>query len=699
MPQETTSIAAPAQTAESTAPTVEQAPALDNVESPALTPLPAPAADEPVAPTDEELSSKTAEPDPDWTPTENPKATIVPGQMRSDREEVPAPFTKEDADKAEVAEARLRMSRNATACQIYWPSWYNVCGEIKAKYDSLGGPGSFLSYPSSGNIVNPGNTGERVTFLNGPIYWSQASGAHPVVNSFLNRWGNHQYEAGWLKYPTTDEIVLPDGGRRQEFQQGAIYVAFQNAIGSAIQNGPLRDKYNSVGGLTPGSSFLGYITEDHKRSLPNSQGQMARFQNGVIYWHPSHGAHPVTLPILDLWASEGYEQGIHGYPTGDQADTGPGTFEQNFQNGKISWPPLEEVAGRTEYEVTMQETLAEGMPTSRDLIPIYDDDNPGSQARRADIPGQPSVCIESGMKNIERTISCANYDGKVTRYETVNGRRYETGHVLYKAANWSIFTAATNFGNQNIPSWKLGTRIEATYAQGSMLAKPTDFILSTGCESSQLCETTGGGNGDTHKLQVGDITEVTWDQKLVDSAAGARGEVYQMRGLIGAKMLHGPATPWSAEFDDLEGRCDTMNVGAACVNNKAFAGVLFSPLTNPTIKTVSEHVFDAQTDLPGNPGAFPNSPLTRLTDETTIDANRNTACPNPPGAPFSCDEYPMASTYQGASLSSNYSTRTVLKSANDSQGGKMSAAYNMMRLLDGDAFFVMAQREDGTFSW
>ena len=80
------------------------------------------------------------------------------------------------------------------------------------------------------------------------------------MNSFLNRWGVHRYEAGWLGYPTTDEIVHTDGvGRRQEFQRGAIYVAFVNAIGSAIPNGPIRDKWNSLGGHT---GWLGYLTSD-----------------------------------------------------------------------------------------------------------------------------------------------------------------------------------------------------------------------------------------------------------------------------------------------------------------------------------------------------------------------------------------------------------------------------------------------------
>ncbi|OZD03407.1 hypothetical protein CH275_16685 [Rhodococcus sp. 06-235-1A] len=267
--------------------------------------------------------------------------------MRSDREEIPEGYTKEDADKAEIAEAGLlkkrSMQRGASAlaaptdCTFYWPVFnIQVCGQIRVKYDSLGGSNSFLSFPTAADVANPDNYGRRQTFVNGPIYWSPATGAHPVVNSFLYRWGQNNYEAGKLKYPTTDEILLPDGGRRQEFQQGAIYVAFQNAVGAAIFNGPLRDKYNSVGGLTPGSSFLGYPTQD-QAGLPDGQGQMDRFQNGVIYSHPSYGAHWVNGRVLDIWARAGYETGEYGYPTSDTLPRNgeTGSADQNFAHGAM----------------------------------------------------------------------------------------------------------------------------------------------------------------------------------------------------------------------------------------------------------------------------------------------------------------------------------------------------------------------------
>ncbi|WP_420752882.1 LGFP repeat-containing protein [Rhodococcus sp. O3] len=136
-----------------------------------------------------------------WTPTENPNSTIVPGKMRSDRQELPEGFTKEDADKAEILEAKIlaasrsRTARSASAtnvlaaaaptdCITYFPAWqYQVCGEIRVKYDSLGNVNSFLLWPTSGNITNPDGVGQRVTFVNGPIYWHpnrRAPGRQPL---------------------------------------------------------------------------------------------------------------------------------------------------------------------------------------------------------------------------------------------------------------------------------------------------------------------------------------------------------------------------------------------------------------------------------------------------------------------------------------------------------------------------------------
>lgn len=67
----------------------------------------------------------------------------------------------------------------AADCQLYWPSPYKVCGEIKDLYNSLGATQSALSFPTAAEVANP--DGSRYsTFLNGTIYWSPATGAYVV---------------------------------------------------------------------------------------------------------------------------------------------------------------------------------------------------------------------------------------------------------------------------------------------------------------------------------------------------------------------------------------------------------------------------------------------------------------------------------------------------------------------------------------
>jgi len=243
--------------------------------------------------------------------------------MRSDREELPEGFTKEEADQAETREYELQQRQSAVArgpapgpgCQQYWPSDKWVCGAIRDKYNSLGAQFSFLLWPTSDELTSPDGHGKFTTFMNGPIYWSAAGGAHPVVNSILNRWGVHGYETGWLGYPTTDEIVHTDGaGRRQEFQNGAIYVAFQNAVGSAIKNGPIRDKYNTLGAH---SGALGYPSSD-EIAVTKNNGRYNNFVNGTITWSTPTGARVLYGAVRDRWFQFGREDGVMGYPTGDE---------------------------------------------------------------------------------------------------------------------------------------------------------------------------------------------------------------------------------------------------------------------------------------------------------------------------------------------------------------------------------------------
>lgn len=272
-------------------------------------------------------------------PTENPNETLVPGKMRSDREELPEGWTKEQADKAEMKEARLQKQAQtnslsiavAPGCQLYWPSEFEVCGAIRDKYNSLGAQFSFLLLPTSPEYTNPDLHGRRSHFQNGPIYWSAATGAHPVVNVFHQKWGEKGWEGGFLGYPKTDEVVL-NGGRLQDFTGATIY--WSPLTGAHPIGGAIRDKWAQTG--WEGGS-LGFPTTD-ENVLPDGQGRMNGFQRGVIYWHPAFGAHPVDGFVLGVWSGSGYEAGTYGYPISDGAERVglAGSTEQQFQNGPIS---------------------------------------------------------------------------------------------------------------------------------------------------------------------------------------------------------------------------------------------------------------------------------------------------------------------------------------------------------------------------
>ncbi|MGO3789232.1 MAG: LGFP repeat-containing protein [Corynebacterium variabile] len=227
----------------------------------------------------------------DWHATTDPEATITPGQMRSDTEDIPGGFTKEEADRAEVQEAAEQQAQQDRAtnplaralaaepvnCTTYWPSPYKVCGAIREKYDAIGGPTSFLTWPKSDELGVPDGVGRRNEFVNGFIYWHPTTGAHPVTTHFSTVWARNGWETGRLGYPTTDEFGLSDGiGRKQSFQRGHIYGSL---AGLASIEGLIYDKWVTTGAE---GGPLGYPTAD-EAGTPDGVGRFNRFTGGMIY--------------------------------------------------------------------------------------------------------------------------------------------------------------------------------------------------------------------------------------------------------------------------------------------------------------------------------------------------------------------------------------------------------------------------------
>ncbi|MGW1093201.1 NucA/NucB deoxyribonuclease domain-containing protein [Streptomyces sp. NPDC002596] len=133
--------------------------------------------------------------------------------------------------------------------------------------------------------------------------------------------------------------------------------------------------------------------------------------------------------------------------------------------------------------------------------------------------------------------------------------------------------------------------------------------------------------------------------------------------------------------------------------------------SSPAHGAVAQHIYDAQT----NPGAtypakvgkaIPGSiasgkPLSRLYDgydsaaaiqRQKNETAKNNACaqirPNPSDG-LDCDEYPFASTWEGAGVGdNNFSVRYLDATQNRSAGGSLAAWYNSDRILHKDRFYV-----------
>lgn len=137
-------------------------------------------------------------------------------------------------------------------------------------------------------------------------------------------------------------------------------------------------------------------------------------------------------------------------------------------------------------------------------------------------------------------------------------------------------------------------------------------------------------------------------------------------------------------------RCDNALPG------NALPGCVHSYIT-PTYDTASwpelaDHVRDAQA-AGAKGGTSTLEPLHRLIDPYWQNQNRNTACPQSLPRPEgkSCDEYPMASTYEGAATGGDgnvWSRRMIDENHNSGGGRALGTFYRDKRIIDSDQFWV-----------
>lgn len=210
----------------------------------------------------------------------------------------------------------LVITYGSSNCTYYPQTGHSVCGAIRDKYNALGGPSSYLGYPTSDETGSPDGIGRYNSFQNAgdSIYWTPATGAHEIGGAIFGRWGASGYETGLLGYPITDELGTPDGvGRYNHFFKNSSYAGGVNVTA-----------------------------------------------NGSIYFTGATGAHEVHGPIRTKWASLGYETSCLAYPTSDVQNTSTGQ-QSTFQGGTITY---DNASGQTTSSCGAPPPAAPSAPTN-----------------------------------------------------------------------------------------------------------------------------------------------------------------------------------------------------------------------------------------------------------------------------------------------------------------------------------------------
>ncbi|ANN14564.1 sugar dehydrogenase [Amycolatopsis orientalis] len=122
-------------------------------------------------------------------------------------------------------------SKNASIYYTVQTDAKAIWGRIRARWEALGWEAGPMGYPTMEEATTPDGIGRYVHFTKaGSIYWTMQTDAHGVWGAIRQRWEALKWEAGYLRYPTTDEFAVT-GGRQNNFQGGYV---FWNASNGAV---------------------------------------------------------------------------------------------------------------------------------------------------------------------------------------------------------------------------------------------------------------------------------------------------------------------------------------------------------------------------------------------------------------------------------------------------------------------------------
>lgn len=253
----------------------------------------------------------------------------------------------------------------------------------------------------------------------------------------------------------------------------------------------------------------------------------------------------------------------------------------------------------------------------------------------------PSWCLQAvtgAYLGTDRTNACGAFSSTLEVARNVDGVRTVVGQLHYTWISW-VYTAP------------------------QMLTWAHQFTLTPYAGWGEGLGWTMNGQGTSWCGAKCSLTETSFTPAAAAVGARQTGQAYFQSESLASGELKLNVGDWQFWFtktglssttgytNSPTVRCDNALSGssAGCVLPDWNAGIIYSGAQLPEF---TAHVSQAQASgLPGSRG----NPLTRTTNESYIALNRAAACPTgvawlPRPAGKSCDEYPFASTNQGAAL-------------------------------------------------
>jgi len=251
-----------------------------------------------------------------------------------------------------------------------------------------------------------------------------------------------------------------------------------------------------------------------------------------------------------------------------------------------------------------------------------------------------------------------------------------------------------------------------SYTGDGTLADGFDAEISSACDANPaVCVAFPPGTPDPQTVAVTPESsyEFSWTEQDQGPGLTTPNGVTELYGYTGVNFEGSTPVggPWTFSDGSFGGRCDSVATAAdGCIDDEYVPTVIFDSTANPAVAPVAQHIYDAQnggltTAWGVDPSLHSNGAyLSRDMNPADNTANNRAACGSvtvPPGS--NCDEFPMASTYEGAAFNSDYSVAIVPSSANSSQGGILGNFYSSNRVIDNDLFMVVSVLPNGTASW